>query len=634
MANIKFDQFSLHINLTFWSELEKTKLSIWKTTEPEIDLYAFTELFGKKNNLNIITLSNDSFNTNNKDNSHAIPIIFQNFNTIQQLKNFDESLSLQKIGKLLLKKIRNGMWDDENFNLLFMITFADLKTFDYYYRLFFPTIDLESNMIMTKISIKKYMTLKNYTTIYDYAIEHNKKNGIKPFIIKIISDDEIIIYPFTSSNISIQNTIIVYCDLSHSKYPNWSVQNIISTIRIYHPKTTSLTFLGIRQTLNNSIMFNCEFQALSDDILDKTDFKIIGYENSKIEHLSLGYILDPIKIAESSSKLNLSLMKWRMAPEIELNSIAASNVLILGSGTLGCNIARHLLMWGVTNITFVDRGTVSFSNPIRQTLFEFNDALEPKKNKAIVAADALKRILPTINSKGIELTINMPGHRIDNEQEEICKNNIKQLEELIISHDVIFLLTDNRESRWLPTVIATVYNKPIINVALGFDSYVVMRHGLPTQNETRMGCYFCNDVVAPIDSLTGRSLDQQCTVTRPAVSAIASSMAVEILAALYNHPLKFLCPGYTEDSENSEDTCVLGIIPHQIRGNVYRYSTQILHGKHYNKCVACSDIICEKYKTDKYDFIIKCINNPELLREITGLKEECDKIIDNDYFFD
>ena len=57
-----------------------------------------------------------------------------------------------------------------------------------------------------------------------------------------------------------------------------------------------------------------------------------------------------------------------------------------------------------------------------------------------------------------------------------------------------------------------------INAALGFDTYLVMRHGLRTPwtagrcverpasttlrgalPGTRLGCYFCNDVVAPGD---------------------------------------------------------------------------------------------------------------------------------------
>lgn len=36
----------------------------------------------------------------------------------------------------------------------------------------------------------------------------------------------------------------------------------------------------------------------------------------------------------------------------------------------------------------------------------------------------------------------------------------------------------------------------MLNVALGFDSYLVMRHGSEVNN---LGCYYCNDIVAPTD---------------------------------------------------------------------------------------------------------------------------------------
>ena len=39
----------------------------------------------------------------------------------------------------------------------------------------------------------------------------------------------------------------------------------------------------------------------------------------------------------------------------------------------------------------------------------------------------------------------------------------------------------------------------MINAALGFDSYLVMRHGARDQPAPRLGCYFCNDIVAPAD---------------------------------------------------------------------------------------------------------------------------------------
>ena len=52
-----------------------------------------------------------------------------------------------------------------------------------------------------------------------------------------------------------------------------------------------------------------------------------------------------------------------------------------------------------------------------------------------------------------------------------------------------------------------------MTIALGFETFLVMRHGLspmvhdPEVNGERLGCYFCNDVVAPRNSLSDRTLD-------------------------------------------------------------------------------------------------------------------------------
>ena len=95
----------------------------------------------------------------------------------------------------------------------------------------------------------------------------------------------------------------------------------------------------------------------------------------------------------------------------------------------------------------------------------------------------------------------MPGHPVPPASVEQAKKDVATLEKLVDEHDVIFLLMDSRESRWLPTVLGAAKGKLVLNAALGFDTFLVMRHGArtPDKHGKRLGCYYCNDIVAPTD---------------------------------------------------------------------------------------------------------------------------------------
>lgn len=231
--------------------------------------------------------------------------------------------------------------------------------------------------------------------------------------------------------------------------------------------------------------------------------KVTGWERSRngklqAQQANLGEYMDPTRLADSSVDLNLKLMKWRLAPDLDLDLIKQTKCLLLGAGTLGGYVSRNLLGWGVRKITFVDYGRVSYSNPVRQPLFEFEDCTGGGKPKAETAAQMLKRIYPGVESEGHSLSVPMLGHPFTDEGK--TKADLAKLKDLIDQHDVIFLLMDTRESRWLPTVMGKAAGKIVMNAALGFDSYVVMRHGAEAQDGgNSLGCYFCNDVVAPAD---------------------------------------------------------------------------------------------------------------------------------------
>lgn len=73
--------------------------------------------------------------------------------------------------------------------------------------------------------------------------------------------------------------------------------------------------------------------------------------------------------------MNLRLMRWRAAPDVDVSAMSRMRCLLLGAGTLGCVVARALQAWGVRNITLVDSSRVSYSNPVRQSLYCFEDCL-------------------------------------------------------------------------------------------------------------------------------------------------------------------------------------------------------------------------------------------------------------------
>ena len=394
---------------------------------------------------------------------------------------------------------------------------------------------------------------------------------------------------------------------------NSEINTIPSLIKnaIYKFGSDKITSIILLKNIENDLSFKNSLILTIEKVtilpLEKEIETIqLSIKELEVNSVDLKSMFNPETIAENAVDLNINLMKWRMCPYLNTDIIRKQKYLLVGAGTLGCHVSRALLGWGARHITFIDNGKVSYSNPVRQSLYTFEDSKKIENNyKALLAAEKLKEIFPMVDSKGFNITIPLPGRTlIDEKAKEEYFKNLEILEKQIKECDIMFLLTDSRESRWYPTVIAKAYNKLVITAAIGFDSYLVMRHG---NNENKLGCYFCTDISTPGDTSGNRTLDQQCTISRPGISMICSGLATELAMSCGNNALN--------KGDKDDD------IPHQIRGNLINYEMQLFNFKYNTNCVACSDNTIKTYLEDREGFAVGVMNDPYYIEKTCGIHE-------------
>ncbi|EKX74104.1 autophagy protein, putative [Theileria equi strain WA] len=329
---------------------------------------------------------------------------------------------------------------------------------------------------------------------------------------------------------------------------------------------------------------------------------------TKYEHYySFSDYLDPRKVCKLDEELNLQLMTWRVVPELKLDRISRLNVGIIGVGALGSSIARQLLSWGIGDFTIVDNGTVS--NATRQGLYTHEDCL--KRTPKVEAANTMiKRIRPDANVKSLFLRIPMPGHY---ESQEDINNAVNAMEEIMDSCDVLFLSTDSKESRWLPSLLASVRNFKgdntplVISVGLAFDSLMIIRHSF---REFVGACYFCSESSVLQDTISGRPIDETCTIVKPGISTTCASLAVELLVNLTQHESGFAAP--------HGSTSCLGCIPHSIRLSISDLKISQLFAEPSDSCICCSNRIFSSFINDE-KFLQKVYKDTKYLAKVSGL---------------
>jgi ubiquitin-like modifier-activating enzyme ATG7 len=639
------------------------------------------------------------------------------FNRVETFKELNKSQ--------LLAETAQGVWDDilsgaaaadpSLLNRFALITFADLKTWTFYYWFCFPGLSLPSAdgaqptllepgksasealgdapVALMQAAIAAYRADASAQSVFVVTLPGAPSPAAAPTdadsescaVCSLASWQPAALVEAMAGG---QTYVCVVdpCPLQDS--PGWVLRNVLCMLAASFqlPTARVLCFKQDPRTgsIGHSLVLHVALPAVAvaaEGEVAPACPKAVGWEmddkgKPRPRKVDMGPVMDPRRMAESAVDLNLKLMRWRLMPALQVERVAQTKCLLLGAGTLGCQVARSLLGWGVRNISLVDSGRVSFSNPVRQSLFDFEDCTKGGKPKAAAAATHLEAIFPGVTATGYDLSIPMPGHPMPASAQEQIAADVKKLEGLVLSHDVIFLLTDTRESRWLPSLLAAEHGKLALTVALGFDSFLVMRHGVsparydagpwapdaPTaaapatqpaaeagagagaeaepeveaeassDDTVHLGCYFCNDVVAPTNSMSNRTLDQQCTVTRPGLAPMSGAMAVEMLVNLAHHPAMGLATPSTGDDDADAAASAagpaagagvspLGSVPHQVRGFLSNWSNMLLSAQPFNACTACSDVVRKEYRERGVEFVKEALQQPEYLEELTGLAQ-------------
>uniref|UniRef100_A0A8D3ATF2 Ubiquitin-like modifier-activating enzyme ATG7 n=1 Tax=Scophthalmus maximus TaxID=52904 RepID=A0A8D3ATF2_SCOMX len=631
---LQFAPFSSALEAGFWHQLTQKKLNDYRLDESPKCIKGYYYNGDPVGLPTRLTLEFSAFDVDGPTPARCCPAVgtLYNTNTLDAFKTADKKALLEKEAKEV-----DIMYDYLSIFLSFFFPFLkshffqDLKKYHFYYWFCFPALCFPEGIKIVKppsvldqvFSAKQIAALQE---AFDDLWIKRGTSAVAYFLMKY-TDDTVQLAPlgdwdtfFTDTK---KVTVGVYDPCTLSQHPGWPLRNLLVLLaNRWGSKLDTVEVLCFRdrtlqgsRSIQHSLIFQVKLPELSNNSACP---KSVGWEKNPKgamgpRMVNLSECMDPKRLAESSVDLNLKLMRWRLVPSLDLEKVVNIKCLLLGAGTLGCNVARTLMGWGVRHITFVDNAKISYSNPVRQPLYEFEDCLGGGKSKAMAAVDRLTKIFPGVNSEGYNMSIPMPGHPVNFSEATLsqAQRDVEQLEKLVSEHDVIFLLMDTRESRWLPTVIAASKRKLVVNAALGFDTFVVMRHGLKKPPVTgsapsvpasslfsnipghKLGCYFCNDVVAPGDSTRDRTLDQQCTVSRPGLAMIAGALAVELMVSILQHSEEGYAVASSSDDRMNEPPTSLGLVPHQV---------------------------LEHYEREGFNFLSKVFNSSHsFLEDLTGL---------------
>lgn len=313
MATLKFEPWPVSsISTLFWKTLADKKLNEFQKGRVELTINAFyVQNFSKNSQLFFSTESFEAEVSSVAElgsNFRELKGLLLLCDTIEEFKGLDRAAEASKVAERNLNS-------NEIYHFV-VFSFADVKRFKFYHQIAYPVQLFSSEQITWTPSEHSPVDIVTNISIFEVDLENR-------FI--IFNDSSIV-----------------------PNVPGWPLRQLLVPLSQKFPGEE----FAITCVRANEQSFTLKVKLPQNNSLSGlTGWEKSPSDPSKIAPVrvtDISALIDPIQLAKQASELNLKLMKWRLVPDLDLDIVSRTSCLLVGSGTLGCNILRILLVNSVT----------------------------------------------------------------------------------------------------------------------------------------------------------------------------------------------------------------------------------------------------------------------------------------------
>ena len=307
MSTLKFEQWPVcTISTLFWKTLASKKLNEFRKGRVNLTIKAFYAPNSHKTAQ--LFFSAESFETQITcvaelgSNFQALEGKLILCDTMEEFKALDRPAEALKIAEYNSK-----CQDFAEIANFVIFAFADVKKFKFYHQIAYPVqLFTEEQITWSELDEKD-----DFPKISSSAFDGHCVSFIDNSIVKSV--------------------------------PGWPLRSILANLSQKHP---GKEYKVLCRRSQEDFAFKVKLPE-RNRLSGLTGWEISSSDPSKIAPVrvtDISSLTDPIQLAKQAGELNLKLMKWRLVPDLDLEIVSKTSCLLVGSGTLGCNILRILLV--------------------------------------------------------------------------------------------------------------------------------------------------------------------------------------------------------------------------------------------------------------------------------------------------